>query len=106
MFDYSLYLKIMSAPEGLPHREYAKALGRYVSTLSEEERQAVLRRRDEILDAEQEWKELNEGVLLRLGFTEDEAGTLYDKRLDSPGMRMLLKVKCEVEKLKRKAGKR
>ncbi len=95
IFDPRLFDKVLGQPEGMNHKEYRNVLARYVSTLSEVERVDVLSCREEIGAAEVEWKELNHGVLRRLGFSEAEAGMLCDKRLDSPGMRFLIRKRAE-----------
>lgn len=94
-FDKGLYDKVLAQTEGMNHKEYRKVLARYVSTLTEEERLDILSRRGEIEAAEEEWRELNMEVLLRLGFNETEAAMLCDKRLDSPGMRILIRRRAD-----------
>jgi len=94
-FDPKLYKRVLSQDEGMNHKEYRKVLARYVSTLSEVQRADILSRKDEILAAELEWRELNSEVLTRLGFNEVETGMLCDKRLDSPGVRMLIKRRAD-----------
>jgi len=78
-FDPKLYKRILGQDEGMNHKEYRKVLARYVSTLSEVQRNDILSRKDEILEAELEWRELNSEVLGRLGFNEVETGMLCDK---------------------------
>lgn len=102
-FDKQLYDKVLVQPEGLPHREYRKVLARYVSTLSEAERTDILSHRGEIEASEEEWRELNMEVLTRLGFSDGEASQLMDKRLDSPGMRILIRNRAEEVKKSLKA---
>lgn len=94
-FDPALYAKIMAVPEGLQHEQYRKQLGKYVTGLAESVKEDILRRWEEIADAEHEWMELNELVLLRLGFGRLDSRLLRDKRLDSPGMRNVIRVKAE-----------
>lgn len=94
-FDKRLYDKVLSQPEGMAHKEYRKVLARYVTTLTEEERQGIQARRNEIEDAEDDWRELNFEVLICLGFSDGEAVQLMDKRLDSPGMRTLIRKRAE-----------
>jgi len=103
VFDPKLFKQVLSQPEGMNHKEYRKALGRYISTLSEFERFQIQSRREEIEAAEAEWKELNHSVLRRLDFSEAEAGMLMDKRLDSPGMRLLIRKRAEEVKKGRRA---
>jgi len=102
-FDPILYKQILAQPEGMNHKEYRKVLARYVTTLTESQRSDLLSRRDEIFEAELEWRELNCEVLSRLGFNEVETGMLMDKRLDSPGMRMLMVRRADEIKKKLKA---
>ena len=104
VFDPKLYEKVLAQPEGMRHRVYRKMLARYVTTLSGFERVAVLRQREEIESAEEEWKSLNFEVLRRLGFGEGEAGMLRDMRLDSPGMRTLIRKRAEDVKKRLRAA--
>ena len=92
--DVKLYNVVMSQPEGLPHKFYRKALASYVTGMSDVERQSVLDQRDEIYNMEAEWMELNEAVLRRLGFGEQEVLLLRDKRLDSPGVRNVIRTRA------------
>ena len=92
--DVKLYNAIMSQPEALPYKFYRKALQSYVTGMTKEERQAILDRSDEIMQLEAEWLEINEAVLRRLGFSEQEVMMLRDKRLSSPGMRHVIRTKA------------
>jgi len=103
VFDPGLYDMVLAQPEGFAHRQYLKVLGRYVSTLSTFERFQIQSRREEIEATELEWKELNHEVLRRLGFNEAEAGMLMDKRLDSPGMRNVIRKRADAIKKGAKA---
>lgn len=94
-FDPGLYGQVVSQPEGLRRPVYLKQLRVYVKAMTPEARALILARRDEIMEAFSEWKELNFLILTRLGFTEAEAELLKDKRLDSPGMRNVMRVRRE-----------
>jgi len=93
--DFGLYRFIMSQPIGLRHSEYRKELARYVTTLSEEAKEDLRERRFEILEAWAEWTGDNYEILLRLGFNTREAEMLRDKRLNSPGVRNVIKSRVE-----------
>jgi hypothetical protein len=95
VWDSLLFKVIMSTPEGPRHYEYARDLRRYVSSLADEDRVFILSHRDEVYDAHAEWMELNESVLLRLGFDETEARNLHMNRLNSPGMRHVIQGKAD-----------
>lgn len=93
--DLELYRFIMRQPVGLPHNEYRKELARYVTSLSEAEKQDLRDRRYEILEAWAEWTDDNYEILLRLGFNTKEADKLRDKRINSPGVRNVIRVRVE-----------
>jgi len=93
--DYDLYRFIMSQPVGLRHEEYRKELAKYVSTLTEEQKQDLRERRYEILEAWADWTDDNLEILLRLGFRYGEANMLRDKRINSPGVRRVIKMRVE-----------
>lgn len=90
-FDQELFKLIMSMREGLPFPVLRKEVAKYIKTLTPEQRQEYIDRRDEILDEWSEWKESNHWVLMRIGFNDIEADLLDDKRLDSPGVRNVLR---------------
>lgn len=104
VIDLELYRFIMGQPEGLPHKEYRKTVAHYVTHMSDEEREDLRERRYEILEAWAEWVGDNYEILLRLGFNVVEAEILKDKRLTSPGMRNVIKIR--VAELTKKRGKR
>ncbi len=93
--DIGLYRFIMSQPVGLRHGEYRKELARYVTTLSDEAKEDLRERRYEILEAWAEWTGDNYEILLRLGFNTREAEMLRDKRINSPGVRNVIKMRVE-----------
>ena len=97
--DLELYRFIMRQPVGLRHGEYRKELARYVTTLSESVKADLRERRYEILEAWAEWIGDNYEILLRLGFNTREAEMLRDKRINSPGVRNV--VKNRVEEIRR-----
>jgi len=97
--DFGLYRFIMSQPVGLRHDEYRKELARYVSTLTEEQKADLRERRYEILEAWADWTDDNYEILLRLGFNTKEATMLRDKRINSPGVRNVLKMRVEETKV-------
>ncbi len=59
--------------------------------MSEEAKQDVLDRREEIVNKWIDWKESNHAILIRIGFSDAEATILDDKRLESPGMRNVIR---------------
>jgi len=89
-FDLELFKLVLSMREGLPYPLLRREITKYVKTLSEEQKQEVLGRRDEILEDWIGWKESNYWVLTRIGFTEEMTVLLQDKRLESPGMRRVI----------------
>jgi len=93
--DLGLYRFIMGQPVGLRHEEYRKELARYVSTLTEEQKADLRERRYEILEAWAGWTDDNYEVLLRLGFRPSEASMLRDKRINSLGVRRVIKMRVE-----------
>ena len=98
--DVGLYRFIMGQPIGLRHGEYRKDLARYVTTLSDEAKEDLRERRYEILEAWAEWCDDNYEILLRLGFNTIEAEMLRDKRINSPGVRNV--IRNRVEELRRR----
>ncbi len=93
--DLKLYRFVMSQPVGLRHSEYRKELAGYVSCLSEEQKADLRERRYEILEAWADWIGDNREILLKLGFSTQEAEMLCDKRLNSPGVRNVIKNRAE-----------
>lgn len=93
--DLELYRFIMRQPPGSRHSEYRKELARYVSQMSEADREDLRERRYEILENWAEWIGDNYEILRRLGFSTQEAEMLKDKRINSPGMRNVIKNRVE-----------
>ena len=93
-FDFELFELIMSMREGLPFLVLRKEVTKYVRTLTSEQKQSYVDRRDEILDEWSDWRESNHWVLVRIGFNDIEADLLDDKRLESPGIRRVLKIRA------------
>ena len=104
--DFGLYRFIMGQPIGLRHEEYRKELARYVSTLTEEQKEDLRERRYEVLEAWAEWVGDNLEILLRLGFNTREAEMLRDKRINSPGMRNVIKVRVEETGMRERGRRR
>ena len=92
----SIYKRVMSVPEGLAGAEHRRLTRKYVSGMSEGEVGNILGRIDEI--EERSWDEflLRKQILLELGFMETEAGVFARCRLNSPGIRTLIKERVEV----------
>jgi len=90
-FDMGLFKLIMSMREGLPFPLLRKEIQKYIRTMSEEAKQDILNRRQEILNNWVEWKDANHYVLTHIGFTDAEADMLDDKRLQSPGVRNVIR---------------
>lgn len=106
LVNTKFYKYVMSSPEGLQHREYRKGLARYVTQLPESVKQDILSRRDEIVVSEFEWRRRNSIMLSQLGFTPSECEMLADKRMDSPGMRNVIKLRVEeILKRRRRRGR-
>ena len=91
-----LYKQIMSVPEGLPHREHRRLVRNYVREMSQDEVVDILRRRNEIEECGVDEYLLRRQVFLELGFMEAEAGFFARCRLDSPGIRTLVKERVEI----------
>lgn len=92
VFDRELFELVMSMREGLPFPVLRKELQRYIrERMTEEQKQDILNRREEIVNNWLEWKESNHYLLMRIGFSSAEADVLCDKRLQSPGVRNVLK---------------
>jgi len=80
----------MALPEGLPWREYRREMRRYIREMSEEEKQDILDRQDEIDENSQESYEANESIFLELGFTQGETNVFARCRINSPGIRQII----------------
>ncbi len=91
VFDMDLYKLVMSMREGLPFPLLRREIQKYVRTLTSQQKQAILDRRQEIVNAWLEWKDSNHYILMHLGFSDAEAAMLDDKRLQSPGVRNVLR---------------
>ncbi len=90
-FDMDLFKLVMSMKEGLPFPLLRRELQRYIRAMTEEQKQDILNRREEIVNKWSEWKESNHYILVHVGFNDAEADMLDDKRLQSPGMRNVIK---------------
>jgi hypothetical protein len=89
-FDVELFKLILSMREGLPFPVHRKEIQQYLRLLTSEEKQEIRDRREEIINKWVTWKESNHYVLTHIGFTDEMADMLDDKRLESPGMRQVL----------------
>ena len=104
--DFGLYRFIMGQPVGLRHEEYRKELARYVSTLTEEQKADLRERRYEILEAWADWTDDNLEILLRLGFRYGEANMLRMNRINSPGVRNVIKTRVEEIRMRERGRRR
>jgi len=86
----AVYKRVMALPEGLPWREYRREMRRYIREMSEEEKQDILDRQDEIDENSQESYEANESIFLELGFTQGETNVFARCRINSPGIRQII----------------
>ena len=94
----SIYKKVMSVPEGLSGAEHRKLTRRYVREMSDAEVDSVLSRKDEIEETSwDEWR-LRKDIFLQLGFSDAEAQVFARCRLDSPGIRTIIKRRVEITK--------
>lgn len=91
MFDMDLFKLVMGMREGLPFPVLRREVQRYIRGMTEEQRQDILNRRQEIVNSWVEWKESNHYILTHIGFTDAEADVLGDKRLQSPGVRNVMR---------------
>lgn len=93
-----IYKKVMAVPEGPTGREYRKLTRKYVREMSSSEVSDVLSREAEI--EERGWGEwrLRKEILMRLGFADGEAQFYARCRLNSPGIRILIKERVGVTK--------
>ena len=90
-FDMELFKLVIGMREGLPFPLLRREIQKYLRTMTTEQKQTILDKRQEIVNSWLEWKEANYYVLTRLGFTAGEAEILKDKRLHSPGMRNVIR---------------
>jgi len=94
----SVYKKVMALPEGLSGAEHRKLTRRYVRSMSKDEVDSVLSRKDEIEETSwDEWR-LRKDIFLQLGFSDAEAQVFARCRLDSPGIRTIIKRRVEITK--------
>ena len=93
-----IYKKVMSVPEGLSGKEHRRLVRKYVREMDASEIDDIRSRSDEI--EEQSWDEwhLRKEILMRLGFADAETQVLASCRLNSPGIRTLIKERVEVTK--------
>jgi len=85
----------MSAPEGLTHNELRKQTRKYVREMSDGHKQDILSRADEIESEAAEEFVLRKEIFLELGFSEPQAGFYAHYRLDSPGIRTIVKERVQ-----------
>ncbi len=90
-FDMELFKLVIGMREGLPFPLLRKEIQKYLRTMSPEQKQVILDKRQEIVNNWLDWKESNFYVLTHIGFTSTEAEMLKDKRLHSPGMRNVIR---------------
>lgn len=93
-FDQKVYDSVMRLEDEPSYKLARKRTRRFVSKMSEVEKIAVLERSDEISEGEVEGQLENKSILERLGFTDEEAGVLMDKRLGTPGMKNLIAMRA------------
>ena len=92
----TVYDYVMSLPEGPTHNELRKRTRKYVCEMSEVEKQAILSRADEIESVAAEEFVFRKEMLMELGFGEMQAGFYANYRLNSPGIRTLIKERVQV----------
>lgn len=90
---------VMHGPEGPRYHVYRRSLSRYVDSLAMVQRLSILSRRSTITRRYIEWTEYNAMVLRALDFNEGEVELLKGRRLNSPGMRELIRVRYENKSL-------
>lgn len=91
-----LYNIVTSEPEGPDHREARRLTRAYIREMSPDAVQRVWDRRAEIEERELEVFFMRKEVFMRLGFMEAEAGFFARCRLNSPGIRTLLKERVRI----------
>jgi len=91
-----IYKRIMAAPEGLNGVEHRRMVRAHIKDMSEDEISDIRGRSEEI--EERGWDEylLRRQVLLELGFADAEITVFARCRLNSPGMRTLIKERVEI----------
>ena len=93
-----IYKKVVAVPEGLSGAEHRKLTRKYVREMGASEVDDIMSREAEI--EEESWDEwhLRKEILMRLGFSSSETQVLARCRLNSPGIRTLIKERVEVTK--------
>ena len=93
-----IYKRVLAVPEGLSGKEHKRLVRKYVKEMGEDEVSDIRGRSEEI--EERSWDEwlLNKEILLRLGFSNDETQVLARCRINSPGIRTLIRERVEVTK--------
>jgi len=91
VYDY-----VMSLPEGPTHVEMRKRTRKYVREMSDESKQSILSRADEIESEAAEEFVLRKEIFMALGFNEVQAGFYANYRLDSPGIRTIIKERVQI----------
>ena len=91
-----VYRRVMALPEGPTSTEYRKDVRRQVRDLPQEYKDDILSRAEEI--EERSWDDFlaRQDILLELGFTSTEAAFLARCRLNSPGIRTLIKERVTI----------
>ena len=93
-----IYKRVMSVPEGLSGAEHKRLTRKYVREMDASEVNDVLSRADEIEKCSwDEWL-LRKEILMRLGFSNSETQVLARCRLNSPGIRTLIKERVAITK--------
>ena len=93
-----IYKRVMSVPEGLDSKGQRSLVRKHIREMSGDEIGSVLGRASEI--EERSWEEwrLRKEILLQLGFMNTEAQFYARCRLNSPGIRTLIKERVGVVK--------
>ena len=92
----ALYKQVMSVPEGLPHGEYRRLMRKHIRGMTQSEVAVILAREEEIEASSMEEWDLRRQIFLVFGFMSAEASFLARCRLDSPGIRALIKERVAV----------
>ena len=93
-----IYKRVMSAPEGLSGKEHRRLTRKYVREMGASEVEDIRSRAGEIEENSWDVWLLNREVLMRLGFSNDETQVLARCRLNSPGIRTLIRERVEITK--------
>lgn len=93
-----IYKRVLAVPEGLSGKEHRRLVRKYVREMSLEEVEDIRSRSDEIEERNWDVWLLSKEILMRLGFSNDETQVLARCRLNSPGMRTLIKERVAVTK--------